>query len=306
MFRLSRTETTTETGSRRHRDPERHIPHEGDAEWNGPGGPPGVDPAALQEQIKALQDQIAAMQPGGNLGEFRSALDQYNPAFFDTFSQIQGLAGAFAPDKILALNRANQTSQLQGISQTFGRLGTGNTTAELNAINRAKAGFGAQDIQALMSGAQAQSGLLSQSLDPLTQGLQNLTIDEQLALQKLAAENAGKSPGGGGGGGCTLFCLVLTDWLHGKGDLTNEQYVKHLVVSGLKSDPVVYAGYLTWAVPLARQEWAYRAIRWAVRAYVLDAVGERPTWHGKAIGRAMRGLSAWLGNRLQPQLSHGC
>src|SRR5690349_16171791 len=173
MFRSTES-FLAETGSRRLRafEPENRMPHEAGADYSQPGGA-ATDPQ-YQQQITALQNELTQRTPL-NLQPFMDALNQYNPQFFNTFQQIQGLAGAFSPDRIMALQQGNQNQQLQNISQTFGRLGTGNTTAELNAVNRAQAGFGLQDIQALMSGAQAQSGILGQSLDPLSQGLTNLT-----------------------------------------------------------------------------------------------------------------------------------
>ena len=149
--------------------------------------------------------------PPNLLDPFLADLAKYNPLFFQTGEEIRGLAGAFAPDKIMQLQRAKQLAELQGISQTFGRLGTGNTTAELNAINRARGGFANQDIQALMSGAQAQSGLLTQSLDPFNQGLQNQTVQEQLRIMALAAQNAGKDGGGEDNGGGGLLDDLFTN-----------------------------------------------------------------------------------------------
>lgn len=258
MYRLTRMEATAETGSRRLKafEPENRMPHE-----SGGGDMPiaGADQSAAQQaQIQDLQDQLRAQILGG-LQPFKDALDQYNPQFFQTGQQIQGLAGAFSPANIMALQQANQTAQLQNISQTFGRLGEGNTTAELNALNRAQAGFGTQNIQALMSGANAQAGLLGQSLDPINQGLTNLTIPEQLRIMLESARNAGKSQGGGSGSQCCFIVLEATD-----GILPD-------VIRRYRDEqctPRKRRGYYRLAevlVPaMRRSPWAKQAIRWGM------------------------------------------
>ena len=172
-------------------------------DWAWNPSPSPVDPFQSTTQPTA--------PPPNLLDPFLADLAKYNPLFFQTGEEIRGLAGAFAPDKIMQLQRAKQLAELQGISQTFGRLGSGNTTAELNAINRSRTGFANQDIQALMSGAQAQSGLLTQSLDPFSQGLQNQTVEEQLRIMELAAKNAGKDGGGEDNGGGGLLDALFTN-----------------------------------------------------------------------------------------------
>lgn len=354
MYRLMNWDNLAETESPRLRDfdPERRMPHEGgDPNYGGAAtgsGGVGGSESDLQAQIKALQDQLAALGPSAGLGDFRNALDQYNPEFFNAFQSLQGLSGnvsglagrvgglagqidpsAFSRENILSMQDARERGTLGLVSERFGRMGTGNTAAELNALTRARSGFGQERLQALMSGAQAQAGLvgakagilgqsaglyghagglMSSSLDPLSQGLQNLTIEEQLRLMELQAQNAGKSGGGGGGGVCMLFCLVLTDLLHSKGDLTDDQYIRHAMLSRMKSDARLYAGYLAWAYPLRdmalKRPWLYRMVMVAVRAYVLDMTGERPSFAGRMTGLFMRGFSAWLSHFLSYAPAH--
>jgi len=176
------------------------------------------------------------------LGDFSAELARQNPAFLDpdfNVDDFQGIAGTYEgisqgadprfqefQDAQFALMDSNRRQQLGETGQYFSRRGLGGTSAELNAMNRLNAGFGMQRQQL---GAQLgmqqlgrqdtalgqQAGMLGMAnqarqaeMEAITAGLQNLTIHEQIAIMRLAAQNAGDvSPVQAGGG---LFGQKLT------------------------------------------------------------------------------------------------
>ena len=164
---------------------------------NGQGGL-GGDLAGLQK----TQFDIASGKDGGD-------------PRFEAFkqSQLQQLA-------------SDQQGQQARQGEFFSRRGLGGSSAALNQQNKLSSSFGQQSQnlasqigmqqlgrqdQALLNQqnivgqraglTQLGAGLEEQRLGQVTAGLENLTIGEQLSIGRLAAENAGKSPGGDSGGG---------------------------------------------------------------------------------------------------------
>lgn len=266
-----------------------------------PPAPPASDP--IQTGIDDYADYLTG--EGGLLERFgdieaklKSQSEGIDPAF-DTLK-----AGQFA---ILG---GEEMGKVNAAEKMFARGGMGNSTAALNATNRVRGEYGAKrmalggqiDVMGLDrrdAALQGYGNILSTMAE-----IRGMPVGFDIAAE--AARNAGKGGDSGGGGkSCMILCLVLTDLLAVRGDLTGEQYLAHARVSRLKSNPQLYAGYRRWADPLAdacqTRPKLYAGVRRLVRAYVLDAIGERPSRLGKAIGWAMRTLSAALAPQAMPQ-----
>ena len=242
--------------------------------------------------------------------------------FFKEAERLRGI-GTGADDPAFAAFKearfgqlgAEEKSALAGNAEFFGRRGLGSSSAALNQLNKTRGGF-----STARQGLTADIGIAAMTrkdqafkdaLAAESAGAETAATPAELLIARLAAENAGKGgDSGDDGGGCTILCLVLTDFLYGHGDLTSEDYLQHARVSGLKSDPALYAGYRAWADPLVRAAERHPTLYWCVRAavrlYVLDRIGSAPTWRGRAIGMAIRGLSrtvSWF--LLPPTLAGG-
>jgi len=181
--------------------------------------------AGIQQGVSGLGAQLAGLQhtQANIAGGADPRFEAYKTA------QLQQLA-------------ADQQAQQARQSEFFSRRGLGGSSAALNQMNRLETGFGQQkqnlaatigmqqlgrQDQALLNQqnilgqraglAQLMGGLEETRLGQVTAGLENLTIGEQLAIARLAAENAGQNVGGSGGGtdAITSTITAFTDIIKG-------------------------------------------------------------------------------------------
>ena len=255
--------------------------------------PPPPQPSNLDQFINFLMGKNGR---GGQNQFFTGAADrllgqsQGVDPLFDQYRQAQlGLLGS---------QQAQQVGALQGGLSRRGITGS----AALNEVNKLNQGFNQQgqvlSSQIGLQGLGRSDQSLQDSLAARAAAITQAGYPAALDIAGLAAANAGKGGNSGGGGGsktCMILCLILTDMLMYHGDLTWDQYFDHAKVSKMKSTPSIYAGYIRWAGPLADvcedRPRLYCLVRWAVRSYVMDAIGARKSLLGASIGILMRSLS---------------
>lgn len=284
-----------------------------------------------QQQVN---DQLASRGLQGStlaMNELNKVNQQYDQQQQGLASTL-GLQSLQRGDSAL-MNAANVsqglTSSLSGlygqgagiVGQTAGLIGQGaqlgqNNIAQLAGLLGQRGGLLGQQQGGNLAGMQGLAGLFGQGFqgqlgagqfnqqatDLKGQALQSILQNQSLPIQFLiaaeAARNAGQGGGDSGGGGgksCTFFCMVLTDLLAERGDLTMEQYVAHAFISPVRSDPNLYCGYRAWADAVAdaarNDDALYRRVKNTVRAYVLDAIGEAKSERGRAFGQTIMDLS---------------
>ncbi len=171
-------------------------PSDGGGSDGGPDDPipPGSEDTFSREDVdRLIKEAIAGLRdelgPNTGLNPFRKRLGEVNPLFFEAGNQLFQRTQGFDP--FLDRREKRQLSATTGdLQELFSRRGGGGTGSEIDAIIRARQGirsdfderqFARQDV------ARREFG------DFFKTGLENLTIEEQLNIARLNAENAGKT-----------------------------------------------------------------------------------------------------------------